>query len=64
MSDKRKEWFEGQRCVSICNEIHEALARVRSIYIKRYHRNIALGNIIELLLNNDSAITEIYNEVK
>lgn len=62
-SEKKKEWFGKQRCVSIRDEVHDNLTKVRDLYIKRYHRNIALGNIIELLLLNDAIITALYNEV-
>jgi hypothetical protein len=64
ITDKKKEWFAGQHCVSIRNEIHANLTKVRELYIKRYHRNITLGNIIELLLTSDDIITALYKEVQ
>ena len=61
---KQEQWYADQKTVSINKDIHSELACVRNMYIKRYHRNITLGNIIELLVRNDEIITAIYNEYK
>lgn len=61
-SEKQEQWYADQKCISIKKDTHEVLNRVRIAYIKQYHRNITLGSIIEMLLNNDSVITAIYNE--
>lgn len=63
-SDKQEQWYTDQKCVSIRKEIHSDLNRIRDEYVKRYHRNITLGYIIEMLLSNDSIITGIYNEIR
>ena len=61
---KQEQWYAGQKTVSINKDIHSELTDVRNMYIKRYHRNITLGNLIELLIRNDAVITAIYNEYK
>ena len=62
-SDKQEQWYTDQKCVSIRKEIHSDLNRVRNEYVRRYHRNITLGYIIEMLLSDDPIITGIYNEI-
>lgn len=59
-----KQWYADQKTVSISKDIHNELTCVRKMYIKRYRRNITLGNIIELIIRNDAIITAIYNEYK
>lgn len=61
---KQEQWYADQKTVSINKDIHSELTCVRNMYIKRYHRNITLGNLIELLIRNDAVITAIYNEYK
>lgn len=61
---KQEQWYADQKTVSINKDIHNALTCVRKMYIKRYHRNITLGNIIELIIRNDTIITALYNEYK
>ena len=61
---KQEQWYADQKTVSINKDIHSELTCVRNMYIKRYRRNITLGNLIELLIRNDAVITAIYNEYK
>lgn len=61
---KQEQWYADQKTVSINKDIHSELTDVRNMYIKRYHRNITLGSLIELLIRNDAVITAIYNEYK
>ena len=63
-SPKQEAWYNDQKCISIHKDVHDKLNRVRDEYIKRYHRNITLGCIIEMLLNDDEVITNIYNKVR
>lgn len=63
-SKKQEAWYSDQKCVSIHKDVHDKINRVRDEYVKRYHRNIALGYIVEMLLSNDEVITNIYNEVR
>lgn len=59
-----KQWYADQKTVSINKDVHNELTCVRKMYIKRYHRNITLGNIIELIIRNDAIITALYDEYK
>ena len=62
-SKKQEAWYSDQKCISVHKEVHDKLTSVRDEYIKRYHRNITLGYIVEMLLSDDEVITCIYNEV-
>ena len=62
-SQKQEAWYNDQKCISVHKDVHNKLNRVRDEYIKRYHRNITLGYIVEMLLINDEVIANIYNEV-
>lgn len=63
-SNKQEAWYSDQKCISIHKDVHDKINRVRSEYVKRYHRNITLGYIVEMLLSNDFVVTNIYNEVR
>lgn len=63
-SKKQEAWYSDQKCISIHRDVHNKLTHVRDEYVKRYHRNITLGYIVEMLLSNDDVITNIYNEVR
>ena len=62
-SKKQEAWYNDQKCVSVHKNVHNKLNLVRDEYIKRYHRNITLGYIVEMLLSHDEIITGIYDEV-
>ena len=63
-SKKQDAWYSDQKCISVHIDVHNKLSRVRDEYVKRYHRNITLGYIVEMLLSRDEIITGIYNEVR
>lgn len=62
-SKKQEAWYSDQKCISVHKDVHNKLNQVRDEYVKRYHRNITLGYIVEMLLSHDDIITGLYNEV-
>lgn len=56
-------WYNGQRNVFISEEIHKKLTDVRELYRREERKNITLGAILEGILNNDTVISEMFNEV-
>ena len=60
---EKKAWYNDQKCISVHRDVHNKINHVRNEYVKRYHRNITLGYIVEMLLSHDEIITGIYNEI-
>lgn len=50
--------------IAINDIYHKRLSLVRKLYIDRYHRNIPLGIISEMLYDQDPVIRKLYDEAK
>ena len=58
-----ENYRDTRKHVVITNELHDLIAKIISLYKKRTHQNITGGQVIERLLNNDTFITRLFEEV-
>lgn len=58
-----ENYRDTRKHVVITNELHDLIAQIISLYKQRTHQNITGGQVIERLLNKDTFITRLLEEV-
>lgn len=58
-----ENYRDTRKHVVITNELHDLITQIISLYKQRTHQNITGGQVIERLLNNDTFITRLFEEV-
>lgn len=53
MSREYNNWHNGQTTIAIPKETHERLKQLRDAYRAKHRRNVCLGDLIEMLLDDD-----------
>lgn len=53
MSREYNDWHNGQTTIAIPKETHERLKQLRDAYRAKHRRNVCLGDLIEMLLDDD-----------
>ena len=53
MSREYNDWHNGQTTIAIPKETHERLKQLRDAYRTKHRRNVCLGDLIEMLLDDD-----------
>ena len=56
MSREYNNWHNGQTTIAIPKETHERLKQLRDAYRAKHRRNVCLGDLIEMLLDDDPVI--------
>ena len=56
-------WFSDQSSLSINKSLHEKLKILRKAYREHTKRNICLGDLVELLIEGDEIVTNLYKSI-
>lgn len=59
MSREYNDWHNGQTTIAIPKETHERLKQLRDAYRAKHRRNVCLGDLIEMLLDDDPVMEEL-----
>lgn len=56
-------WFDNQSSLSINKSLHNKLKTLRKAYRDKTKRNICLGDLVELLIEGDEIVTNLYKSL-
>ena len=56
-------WHDNQANIFINKTLHEKLKQLRKAYRIKTKQNICLGDLVELLIDHDEQITNLYNKI-